>query len=92
MTPEITEPNHVMIMVKAAALDPMDVYIATGYGSFIRKFLIKHTLNVSEIICICLLLYTYQVFIVYMLKLLLENIIRVWRTTKSIIFFFFVAY
>jgi hypothetical protein len=36
-----------MIMVRAAALDPMDVLVASGYGSFIRKFLIKHTLRVS---------------------------------------------
>lgn len=48
MTPEITEPNQVMIMVRAAALDPMDVLVATGYGSFIRKFLIKHILHVSK--------------------------------------------
>jgi len=34
-------------MVRAAALDPMDVLVASGYGSFIRKFLIKHTLHVS---------------------------------------------
>lgn len=48
MTPEITEPNQVMIMVRAAALDPMDVLVATGYGSFIRRFLIKHILHVSK--------------------------------------------
>lgn len=47
MTPKITESNQVMIMVRAAALDPMDVLVASGYGSFIRKFLIKHTLHVS---------------------------------------------
>jgi len=34
-------------MVRAAALDPMDVLVASGYGSFIRKFLIKYTLRVS---------------------------------------------
>jgi len=36
-----------MIMVRAAAIDPMDILVASGYGSFIRKFLIKHTLCVS---------------------------------------------
>lgn len=47
-TPKINESNQVMIMVRAAALDPMDFLIASGYGSFIRKFLIKHTLHVSK--------------------------------------------
>jgi len=47
VTPKITESNQVMIMVRAAALDPMDILVASGYGSFIRKFLIKHTLHVS---------------------------------------------
>jgi len=37
-----------MIMVRAAALDPMDLLIASGYGAFIRKFIIKHSLKVSE--------------------------------------------
>lgn len=47
VTPEITESNQVMIMVRAAAIDPMDILISTGYGSFIRRFLIK-TLRVSK--------------------------------------------
>ncbi|KAL5237856.1 hypothetical protein ACI65C_005266 [Semiaphis heraclei] len=47
VTPKITESNQVMIMVRAAAIDPMDILVASGYGSFIRKFLIKHTLNKS---------------------------------------------
>lgn len=51
VTPEITEPNQVMIMVRAAAIDPMDVLISSGYGSFIRRFLIK-TLRVSKKITI----------------------------------------
>lgn len=50
VTPAITESNQVMIMVRAAALDPMDILIASGYGSFIRKFVINHTLHVSEVI------------------------------------------
>jgi len=49
VTPKITEANQVMIMVRAAALDPMDVLVASGYGSFIRKFLIKHTLHITDI-------------------------------------------
>lgn len=48
VTPAITESNQVMIMVRAAALDPMDILIASGYGSFIRQFLIKHTMHVSK--------------------------------------------
>jgi len=49
VTPKITKPNQIMIMVKAASIDPMDILVATGYGSFIRKFLIKYTRNVSVI-------------------------------------------
>lgn len=41
-----------MIMVRAAALDPMDILIASGYGSYIRKFLMRHTLRVSKKNCL----------------------------------------
>ncbi|XP_050438086.1 reticulon-4-interacting protein 1, mitochondrial-like isoform X2 [Adelges cooleyi] len=47
VTPEIIKPNQVMIMVRAAAIDPLDVLVASGYGSFLRKFLIKQTLHKS---------------------------------------------
>jgi len=40
-------PNQIMIMVKAASVDPIDILVAKGYGSFIRKFLIKYTRTVS---------------------------------------------
>lgn len=46
--PEITESNQVKVTVRAAAIDQMDILIASGYGSFIRKFLIKNTLHVRK--------------------------------------------
>lgn len=52
--PEITESNQVKVTVRAAAIDQMDILIASGYGSFIRKFLIQHTLHVRKGIITCM--------------------------------------
>ncbi|XP_050531057.1 reticulon-4-interacting protein 1, mitochondrial-like [Daktulosphaira vitifoliae] len=47
VTPEITKSDQVMIMVRAASIDPVDLLVATGYGSFLRKILIKQAYQKS---------------------------------------------
>lgn len=45
VAPRITEPNQVLVQVKAAGIDYLDIKIAEGYGRVLRKQLNKYNPN-----------------------------------------------
>ncbi|KAK7074880.1 hypothetical protein SK128_020693 [Halocaridina rubra] len=47
VAPRITEPHQVLIQVKAAGIDYLDIKIAEGYGRVLRKQLNKYNPNIE---------------------------------------------